>query len=35
MATSSRGGQAGTGGADWLEKARAQLRKLTRYWPES
>ena len=27
MATSSRGGQAGTGGADWLEKARAQLRR--------
>ena len=27
MATSSRGGQAGIGGADWLEKARAQLRR--------
>jgi len=27
MATSSQGGQAGIGGADWLEKARAQLRR--------
>ena len=27
MATSSRGGQAGIGGTDWLEKARAQLRR--------
>ena len=27
MATSSRTGQAGVGGADWLEKARSHLRK--------
>jgi DNA-3-methyladenine glycosylase II len=27
MATSSRAGQAGVGGADWLEKARSHLRK--------
>lgn len=27
MATSSRAGQAGVGGADWLEKARSDLRK--------
>jgi 3-methyladenine DNA glycosylase/8-oxoguanine DNA glycosylase len=27
MVTSSRGGQAGVGGADWLQKARDHLRK--------